>query len=500
LKIELDPNIRSIFNKAYGPNSPFPIECNQYGYNRHFSKESNRETDKAEGFADDSTAIVCPDRESVGSLENILVQFSEISGLQCNFGKSSITFINETPSDFSTKFMVTDSFTLLGAKIDKNLETIQDNFVDTRKKIIKNIYFWDRFELSLPGRICIAKTFLISQVNYLGSIILPNDDMLNDMQDMIDKFCTKGIKFAKNQLYLPPAEGGLGLINLKSLLLSQQSIWVKRASVSTRDNWRLDLWVSGSGNCLCPDPQILQDQGKIISTGIAKSFQIFARAYYSQDSNILDSFILNNPLLTTNNNFPFNLDTVFWSQNAMTNIYNISKLRIRDFLLDGKLKPMENLNAEFSINITANTYFRLSNVFWHIVRRFPLGKKSKSLAEFFAGFKKGSKQCRKVLQKIDSSGFDTVMESFLNINNLDKFSALHSACGICIAYQMGCGNLSLNFTTIGYLLIIEYQTILTFLVGAHFVTLLVTVWGLLTTKPSHIFSYLAHLLWLCIAE
>jgi hypothetical protein len=81
---------------------------------------------------------------------------------------------------------------------------------------------------------------------------------------------------------------------------------------------------------------------------------------------------------------------------------------------------MENLNAEFSINITANTYFRLLNLFWHILRRFPLGKKSTSMAEFFAGFKKGSKQCRKVLQKIDNSGFDTVMESFLNINNLNS--------------------------------------------------------------------------------
>jgi hypothetical protein len=210
LKIELDLRIKSTFNKTFGPQLPYPIECNNFGYNRHFSKESNRETDKAEGFADDSSAIVCPDSESIESLEKILEQFTEISGLQCNFGKSSITFINDTPDDLNTKFVVTDSFTLLGVKIDKNLASLQENFYDVRKKIIKIIYFWDRFELSLPGRINIAKTFLVSQINYLGSILLPNDDILNDMQEMIDKFCTKGIRFAKDRLYHHPLGGGAG--------------------------------------------------------------------------------------------------------------------------------------------------------------------------------------------------------------------------------------------------------------------------------------------------
>jgi hypothetical protein len=227
------------------------------------------------------------------------------------------------------------------------LTSLQENFIDSRKKVIKNIYFWDRFKLSLPGRINIAKTFLISQINYLGSILLPNDNILKDLQEMIDKFFTKGIRFAKDRLYHPPLEGGLDLINLKTLLVSQQSIWIKRASTSTRDNWRLDLWISGSGNCLCPDPQILQNQGKVISAGIAKSFRIFSQAFYSIESNILDFYVLNNPLLTIENNFPYNFDTAFWSQNAMSNIYNISKLRVRDFLQDGKLKSLNALNTDF---------------------------------------------------------------------------------------------------------------------------------------------------------
>jgi hypothetical protein len=249
---------------------------------------------------------------------------------------------------------------------------------------------------------------------------------------MIDKFCTKGIRFAKDRLYHPPSEGGLGLINLKALLISQQSIWIKRASTSTRDNWRLDMWISGSGNCLCPDPQILHGQGKVISAGIANSFRTFSKAYYSIESNILDSFVLNNPLITTENNFPYNLDTAFWTQNALTNIRNISKLRIRDFLQDGKLKSLNNLNNEFQINITVNIYFRLSNLFWHLLKRCTLDKKSRTLAEFFACFKKGSKQCRKILLYTNDTGLDRVMYAFLDISraNVDDAITFKSSIGL----------------------------------------------------------------------
>ena len=61
------------------------------------------------------------------------------------------------------------------------LEVINENNVKdiTVNKMIEKINSevnrWARFNLSLPGRINIAKSMLYSQVNYLGSVLDLND-------------------------------------------------------------------------------------------------------------------------------------------------------------------------------------------------------------------------------------------------------------------------------------------------------------------------------------
>jgi hypothetical protein len=64
-KIELCPVIKSIFSHSFGPRTPFPISCNFEEKNQFFACESERETDNAEGFADDSTVITMADQESI---------------------------------------------------------------------------------------------------------------------------------------------------------------------------------------------------------------------------------------------------------------------------------------------------------------------------------------------------------------------------------------------------------------------------------------------------
>jgi hypothetical protein len=70
------------------------------------------------------------------------------------------------------------------------------------------------------------------------------------MQKTINNFCLGGLRVAAARLYADPAKGGLGLINIRDSLMAQHVIWIKRAFISTRDNWRWDLWNLGHGNCL----------------------------------------------------------------------------------------------------------------------------------------------------------------------------------------------------------------------------------------------------------
>jgi hypothetical protein len=269
----------------------------------------------------------------------------------------------------------------------------------------------------------------------LGSILIPTEAILCDFQSKIDSFCLKNLSFAKDRLYIPPNEGGLGLINIKSLLLSQQSIWFKRAFRSSRDNWRFDMWVAGSGNCLCPDPVTLLNNGKIISAGIASSFLEFLKKYYSVSSNFLDSFVLNNPLITIENNFPWTWDEKFWSHGS-SNIFKIAHLRVRHFLLNGKLKQLHQLNEEFTINLSPATYLRLISVFWHIGNRIDLKNKCTPIDNFLTSFKKGSKKCRAILDKTEISKIPDLSTSFANACNLQP------VCTVTFGSSIGMWNLN----------------------------------------------------------
>jgi hypothetical protein len=109
----------------------------------------------------------------------------------------------------STKFKVTGKVNLLGFNIDKDVSNLTDNFCKVKKNLQNIVNFWDRFTLTLPGRITVAKTFMLSQINYCGSIITPDPETLQWMQNLIDNFCLKNLQFAKKKLYLPPAGGGV---------------------------------------------------------------------------------------------------------------------------------------------------------------------------------------------------------------------------------------------------------------------------------------------------
>jgi hypothetical protein len=177
-KIELCPEIRSIFNKVspalardglpvLGPvpvavpvpaQAPLPVpvldvppplamennveitnrivDLNIYG-----RFESNRETDKVEAFADDNTVLALLDEPALVNVKQILQDFGIISGLKCNVDKSVIMIIgSEEPQqipDFVTNsgFAVVEEVKILGVKFTKNADDITQNFDSSIEKI-----------------------------------------------------------------------------------------------------------------------------------------------------------------------------------------------------------------------------------------------------------------------------------------------------------------------------------------------------------------------------
>jgi hypothetical protein len=214
-KLELCTDIKKI------PRAIIPVE--NILENTFFMHESHRETSKTETLADDNTAITLLDITSLRKIKTILEDFGMISGLRCNVSKTVLM-----PTEIPTReelaelnelgYEISDSFTLLGFKICRNLNNLSEIFSNIKEKIRNLIAFWERFRLSLPGRITILKTCLVSQLCYTGCILPVPENILSEIQTMIDGFVKKNLKVSIDRIYLPPELGGLGCLNLKTFL------------------------------------------------------------------------------------------------------------------------------------------------------------------------------------------------------------------------------------------------------------------------------------------
>ena len=155
-------------------------------------------------------------------------------------------------------FCLEDSIHILGMDIDRDLANLDDNFEKTLLNLKKCVQYWSRYNLTLTGRINVIKSLLFSQILYLGNFIMPSTERLKKNQTVLDEFAVGSMNFAKNRIYLAKEEGGLGLFNVENFLIGQQAVWVLRASLSTRDNWRHKLRVLCNGNVLCAGPHLIK--------------------------------------------------------------------------------------------------------------------------------------------------------------------------------------------------------------------------------------------------
>jgi hypothetical protein len=232
-KIELDVNIL-----------PIPRGANRMLNNvdNFFRFESNRETDKNESLADDNTTLTICERQSLLNIKETLTSFGNISGLECNFDKSCImtTFIpsqEEVDMIEEIGFKCVNKINLLGVEICRTLDNIENIFSSLRNKIINISAYWERFRLSLPGRITVAKTFLIAQLNYAACWLKPSDGMIESIQLIIDNFIKGPLNISRDRLYQEPNLGGVGALNLKTFFQAQRCAWIARAWSNCCDNW-----------------------------------------------------------------------------------------------------------------------------------------------------------------------------------------------------------------------------------------------------------------------
>ena len=401
-KLELDNDILSIPRAPNG--APGLINSPDV-----FRYESNRETGRNEGLADDNTTITILDIRCLSRIKTCLSDFSAISGLCCNFEKSVLVPINQpTQAELHSLqelgFTVSDSFKLLGLTINSSLNNNGEIYEEILNKIRSLILFWERFRLSLPGRLTIMKTYLISQLNYIGSFLPAPDGILQAIQNCINNYVKKNIRISEDRIYLPAKLGGLGIFKVKTFLQAQHCSWIMRAFKFTIDNWRYDLAASSpTGNILQLRSRDINEFTNPILQGLVESYEDFYSCFSAMNGNYKEAFIFDNAAFTRGPTDNGKLDPDFFGYDFYARYQNIIReLTFNSCFAGRRVKTIGEFH-ESGLPVSPVLWFRLQAALLYAKARLRKQDDSdnitENIAQFLSKVKRGSKPFRKILTK-----------------------------------------------------------------------------------------------------
>jgi hypothetical protein len=386
-KLELCPEIRSVFVNHLVPRPiSFQEELEEEGVPREefvpedeFSNECNRETDKGEGFADDTSGLSLFELESLKTLKQAMLDFGEFSGLKCNVEKTVLMQIGniQPPSQeiIDLGFTFVESIHLLGMEIDRDLLHLDNNFLAVHNKIVNSVAYWSRYNLSLPGRINVIKSLMISLINYLGCFLMPKPATVNKIQKVLDDFAIGKLNVARNRICLPPDCGGLGLFRIDEFLASQQCTWILKADRSIRDNWRCDLFNITKGNCLNLSPSLVNYTSHPILYGLAVAFEKLRVCHDSNNENFLKATFMNHPMFfrEAGNKLPLSFEYLECEKDILT-CYHLGKLTMEHLYGHNGLITRAELRLLWGVDLSLTGYANLGKSLNHFVNRLSINR------------------------------------------------------------------------------------------------------------------------------
>ena len=201
-------------------------------------------------YADDTTILV----KSESNLEcalNIIDKFGKVSGLKLNRNKSVVLPLGGYKRDFASKsnikWLTEDEYIKItgvyfGAKVEAS--KIDLNWKTKIEDMIKTISRWNRRNISLYGKIIIAKTHLLSKINYIiQSLTLPSS-VLEEIDKILFKFIwqkkftnKKAFEKIKRSVMCKNIEnGGLSMVSIKDQQKVFHLKWLKELSYDSQKN------------------------------------------------------------------------------------------------------------------------------------------------------------------------------------------------------------------------------------------------------------------------
>ena len=214
-----------------------------------FAKHESR----SETFADDTSILIERKEEYLRYAMKFIQMFHNISGLCCNLEKTVVIPIGENTNTNDRlcpelNLEWSNKFTLLGFSLDSTLSTLDDNFNKCMTRAKKLIVKWRKYNLSIMGRITVAKSMLLSQFTYVVSVLDITKAQINQIQLLIDTFImhnsyigpgpSKKAWIKSAILHGPKHLGGLGGVKVEEFIHGLNISWIHRYSTKNyNDHW-----------------------------------------------------------------------------------------------------------------------------------------------------------------------------------------------------------------------------------------------------------------------
>jgi exonuclease III len=377
-------------------------------------------------FADDCNLLCSKDPANLIRIKDILNNFATLSGLECNVDKSNLLIFgsgNANNEGMDTHgFRKKRTLKILGMDICNDFEdTLFKNDENLTRKLNDQVTKWDRFNLSLPGRIEISKTMLYSQLCYLGCFLNFSKNSYDKWENIISTFAQGNLRLSKERVFQQCCEGGLGLFKLSEFLGSQKATWIMRAEKSIDSEWKKEIHRCTLGNFYRYDENCLTFLDPNL-TAIVDSMIRVKRSFAGKRNNYLHLPFLSDPIFSLGvRTKSFLTPADFDDAGDADFISLLLNLTLKDLLdNNGDLITLQELQNKTGYNFTRQHHQKIAKVFGAAAIRFKCDvtpvNVGTNLTKFFSHWKRGSKKIRKILVNSASSVPHNIVKFSENMN------------------------------------------------------------------------------------
>ena len=316
----------------------------------------NDEEIKILSYADDTTAIL-RDELDAQRLFDFLKRFEKLSGLKMNKSKTEGLWLGiNKDSDFKPLGIKWQScIKILGIHIshDKNL-ILENNFNAKIRKIRQCLNLWKQRDLTIYGKILLLKTFALSQILYVSSVMCVPEKITKELESLCFNFMWSGKqhKVKRNVIVQDYELGGCCMVDFKEMLKVQKIKWVQKYFNNQKQHWKntmqtlvgvdnLDVFLQS--NFIIP---------KSISPFYNEVLSLWSEIKYDlieEEEDVLNQYIWYNRYITINKK---TLCSKEYERKGILKIGHIVKA-------NGTFKSFEEVKTEFEMHQT-NYLFYLS--------------------------------------------------------------------------------------------------------------------------------------------